>query len=253
MNILDVQKLHVSVEGKEVLKGVDLSIKEGEVHALMGKNGSGKSTLSFAIMGHPSYKVESGKILYKGEDIVEMKVFDRARKGIFLAFQYPSSITGVSVANFIRSAYLAVHPGANFAQFNELLQENLRMLHIDEQFIHRYVNDGFSGGEKKKLEILQLAMLQPDLALLDETDSGLDIDALRIVSEGVNEVKKKNPQMSILLVTHYQRILNYITPDSVEIMHEGKIIAHGSADLALQLENEGYEKLIKEHDAKKTR
>ncbi len=243
MNQLEIKDLHVNIEGKEILNGVSLQIKRGEVHALMGPNGSGKSTLSFSIMGHPSYKVTKGNVLYEGKDLLDKTVDERAREKIFLAFQYPSSVTGVSVSNFIRAAYLAQNPGASFHDFAKILKENMELLHIDQSFMQRYLNDGFSGGEKKKAEILQLAVLKPKLALLDETDSGLDIDSLRVVAEGVNAVKNQN--MSILLVTHYQRILNYIRPDVVHVMYKGKIITSGGSELAEKLEKEGYENIIK--------
>lgn len=245
MNQLDITNLHIAIEDKEILKGVNLSMKSGEIHALMGPNGSGKSTLSLSIMGHLNYRVMQGDIVFEGERINDMPVFERARKKIFLAFQYPSAVTGVSVSNFIRSAYLAQNPGANFQEFMQRLQTNMELLKLDKTFTQRYLNDGFSGGEKKKAEILQLAVLQPKLAMLDETDSGLDIDALRIVSEGVNAIKAKD--MSILIVTHYQRILNYIKPDVVHVMYEGRIIKSGGSELAAYLEKEGYEKIIKEY------
>jgi len=208
----------------------------------MGPNGSGKSTLSNVIMGHPSYKVEKGQILFKGEDITNIPVHERARKKIFLAFQYPSAVPGVTVGNFIRAAYIAQKGQVPFKEFRDRLKEQAERLKVDEHFLERYVNDGFSGGEKKKAEILQLAMLMPSLALLDETDSGLDIDALKLVSEDINAIKTQN--LSLLIVTHYQRILSYIKPDVVHIMYAGQIIETGGAMLAEQLEKEGYEKRI---------
>jgi Fe-S cluster assembly ATP-binding protein len=250
MNQLEIQNLHVSINSKQILNGVNLTIKKGEIHALMGPNGSGKSTLSLSIMGHPSYSVTEGSILYNGEDITAMPVTERALKKIFLAFQYPSSITGVSVTNFIRAAYLAQHKNVSFKDFSSLLQKNMEKLKITPAFLQRYLNEGFSGGEKKRAEILQLAMLEPELALLDETDSGLDIDALRIVSEEINAAK--TDAMAILLVTHYQRILDYIHPDFVHVMYEGKIIRSGGSDLAKELEKSGYESIISEYKAHET-
>ncbi|MFA6091398.1 MAG: Fe-S cluster assembly ATPase SufC [Elusimicrobiota bacterium] len=238
--LLEIQDLHAEVEGKPILKGVTLTVRPGEIHALMGPNGSGKSTLSNVIMGHPKYKVTQGRILYKGEDITGLSVFERARRGIFLAFQYPAAIPGVSVGNFLRTALKSVH-GAEAAPvkgFRKTLREKMAMLKMDDKFASRYVNEGFSGGEKKRLEILQLALLDPALMLLDETDSGLDIDALRIVSEGINRVF--TPQKGILLITHYQRMLDYVKPNFVHVLFEGRIAQSGGPELPTELEKKGY-------------
>lgn len=245
MSQLSIQNLSVSIDKKQILQGVNLEIQKGEIHALMGPNGSGKSTLSLTIMGHPSYTIDSGKILYEGEDIASLSVTNRALKKIFLAFQYPSSITGVSVTNFIRASYLAQHKNVSYKEFSALLKENIERLKIEPSFLNRYMNEGFSGGEKKRIEILQMAMFQPNLALLDETDSGLDIDALRIVSSEINAVK--HDAMSILLVTHYQRILDYIKPDFVHVFYEGRIIKSGAGEVAKELEKNGYEAIISEY------
>jgi Fe-S cluster assembly ATP-binding protein len=246
MSELSIQNLRASVEGNEILKGVDLTVKKGEVHALMGPNGSGKSTLSNVIMGHPAYEVTDGRILYKGEDISELAPNERSHLGLFLAFQYPVSIPGVTVANFLRTAINARRKsenpddkGISIPEFRRLLMEKMDGLGMNHNFAGRYLNDGFSGGEKKRAEILQMATLQPEIAILDETDSGLDIDALRIVSEGVNNLR--GPELGVLVITHYQRILNYIQPDFVHIMLDGKIIESGGPELALQLEETGYE------------
>ncbi|MCX5788525.1 MAG: Fe-S cluster assembly ATPase SufC [Elusimicrobia bacterium] len=209
MSLLEIQDLHVSVEGKPILKGVDLKMEKGQIHALMGPNGSGKSTLSNALLGHPKYEVTKGHILFEGEDITHLKTHERARKGLFLCFQYPTAIPGVSVANFIRTALKSVRGEASVVKtFRKSLREKMQLLGMDEKIASRYVNDGFSGGEKKRLETLQMAMLEPKLAILDEADSGLDIDALRIVSDGVNRLA--SPERGILLITHYQRMLDYV-------------------------------------------
>jgi len=235
-----IDNLHVSVEGKEIVKGITLSIKAGEKHALMGPNGSGKSSLANALMGHPSYKVTQGRIYLLGQDITEMDPDERSRLGLFLAFQYPNAIPGVSVANFLRSALQARQPKDEPVKgFRQLLKKQMAELNVDEAFAARYVNDGFSGGEKKRIEILQMAMLQPRMAILDETDSGLDIDALKVVSEGVNRVCGND--VGVLLVTHYQRILNYVTPDYVHVMVKGQIVRSGGSELAHELEASGYE------------
>ena len=237
--LLEIKDLHVSIEGKEILKGISLTVEKGQVHAVMGPNGSGKSTLSHTLLGHPKYQVTSGQILYRGENIVGLKTDVRARAGIFLAFQYPTAIPGVSVANFLRTAMKARF-GAGFQpkEFRKQLKAAMAQLGIDETFATRYVNDGFSGGEKKRHEILQMALLKPELALLDETDSGLDIDALRTVAEGINRLR--GPELGILLITHYQRILNYVQPDIVHVFINGQIIRSGGKELAHELEAKGY-------------
>jgi Fe-S cluster assembly ATP-binding protein len=228
------------VEGKEILKGLALTVRAGEVHALMGPNGSGKSTLSFCLMGHPKYHVTSGTIRYQGEDILALGPDQRARLGMFLAFQYPTAIPGVTIANFLRAALRGVRQGdVPLKEFRQTVKTQLKALGIPETFMNRYVNDGFSGGEKKRLEILQMAVLAPSLAILDETDSGLDIDALKIVADGINA--QRSPQRGILLITHYQRLLNYITPDVVHVMVDGRIARSGGPELALELEAKGYE------------
>ena len=246
---LVIRDLHVQVESTEILKGVNLTIRQGETHALMGKNGSGKSTLASTLMGHPSYVVTSGEVLLDGENILELGPDERARKGLFLAFQYPSAIPGVSTFNFLRTAYNAVHVPAGakpmaVREFRKLLAGNLTTLKMDEEFLKRYLNDGFSGGEKKRAEILQMAVLAPKIAVLDETDSGLDIDALRVVAEGVNA--QRGPNLGTLVITHYQRLLNYIVPDYVHIMQAGRIVTTGDKGLALELEAKGYDWVEKE-------
>jgi Fe-S cluster assembly ATP-binding protein len=249
---LVIKNLHVRIEGQEILKGLDLEINKGEIHAIMGPNGSGKSTLANTLMGHPAYEVTEGEIWFKGQNVVELSPDKRSRLGLFLAFQYPSSIPGVSVANFLRTALNsrrekvegssnghAQDKGISMREFRNMLKEKMAMLQMDPAFAGRYVNEGFSGGEKKRMEILQMAVLQPELAILDETDSGLDIDALRIVSEGVNQLM--NPALAVLVITHYQRILNYIKPDHVHILVNGRIVMSGGPDLALELEEKGYD------------
>ena len=237
---LEIQNLHVRTEEREILHGVDLKVEKDQTHALMGPNGSGKSTLANTIMGNPNYEVTEGKILFNGEDVTEADPDERARAGLFMAFQYPATIPGVSVANFLR---MAVNAGREdpikVKEFGDLLRRNMEMLLIDPQFTKRYLNEGFSGGEKKRAEILQLAMLRPEIAVLDETDSGLDVDALRVVSEGVNELR--GPDMGTLIITHYTRILNYVRPDFVHIMLDGRMVREGGPELADQLEAEGYE------------
>ena len=237
---LEIQNLHVRTEEREILHGVDLVVKKDETHALMGPNGSGKSTLANTIMGNPNYEVTEGKILFDGEDITEADPDERARAGLFLAFQYPATIPGVSVANFLR---MAVNAGREepikIKDFGKLLRKNMELLRIDPAFNSRYLNEGFSGGEKKRAEILQLAMLQPQIAVLDETDSGLDIDALRIVSDGVNALR--GPEMGTLIITHYTRILQYVRPDFVHIMLDGRIVREGGSELADELEEKGYD------------
>ncbi len=254
--MFEIENLHASIEDKEILKGVDLTINKGEIHALMGPNGSGKSTLANVLAGHPSYEVTEGSIRFNGEEILEMEPDERAHLGIFLAFQYPTVIPGVSMANFLRMAVTNVRnaraeAGAEAGEeevkkmtpreFRRLMKEKMQLLKMDDSFASRYLNEGFSGGEKKRAEILQMALLEPTMAVLDETDSGLDIDALRVVSEGVNELA--GDEMGVLLITHYQRLLNYIEPDHVHIMMEGRVVQSGGADLAGELEAKGYEKL----------
>jgi len=250
--MFEIENLHASIEDKEILKGVDLTVNAGEVHAIMGPNGSGKSTLANVLAGHPAYEVTEGSVRFFGEDILELAPEERAHLGIFLAFQYPTVIPGVSMANFLRMAVTntrkarAAANGGETApftprEFRRLMREKMQLLHMDDSFATRYLNEGFSGGEKKRAEILQLALLEPSLAILDETDSGLDIDALRVVSEGVNKLANEN--MGTLLITHYQRLLNYIKPDFVHIMMGGRIVQSGGPELALELESKGYEKL----------
>lgn len=246
MSELSIRNVHVSIDGKEILKGVDLTIRQGEIHALMGPNGTGKSTLAYALMGHPSYVITDGEVWFKGQNILELEPDQRSHLGIFLAFQYPVAIPGVSVANFLRSALnarrKAINPedkGVPIPEFRKVLKERMDLLKMDHSFAGRYLNEGFSGGEKKRAEILQMAALRPEIAILDETDSGLDIDALRIVSEGVNALRSE--ELGVLVITHYQRILNYIKPDYVHIMLGGRVVESGGPDLALHLEEHGYD------------
>ncbi len=246
MSDLEIRNLHVSIDGKEILKGLDLSLPKGEVHAIMGPNGTGKSTLAYTLMGHPSYEVTEGEVIFKDQNILELEADKRSLMGIFLAFQYPVGIPGVTVANFIRSAINARRRAANsedkgipLLEFRHQIKEKMEMLKMDLAFAGRYLNDGFSGGEKKRAEILQMAMLKPEIAILDETDSGLDIDALKVVSEGVKTLR--GPELAALVITHYQRILNYIEPDVVHVMMEGRIVESGGKDLALHLEEHGYD------------
>ncbi len=237
---LEIQNLHVRIEEREILHGVNLKVGKDQTHALMGPNGSGKSTLANTIMGNPNYEVTEGKILFNGEDLTEADPDDRARAGLFLAFQYPATIPGVSVANFLRIAMNARREEPiKVKEFGKILAENVDLLKIDRSFTKRYLNEGFSGGEKKRAEILQLAMLKPEVAVLDETDSGLDIDALRIVSDGVNALR--GPKMGTLIITHYTRILNYVKPEFVHIMLDGRIVREGGPELADTLEEKGYE------------
>ncbi len=241
--VLEIKDLHVSVQGNPVLKGVTLSVKQGEIHALLGPNGAGKSTLGYAIMGHPKYEIESGEVYLNGENLLEMEADERSRQGLFLAFQYPVSIPGVTVANFLRTALNARRDESQGKispmEFRRLLTGKMEQLGIDRSFAGRYLNEGFSGGEKKRAEILQLATLEPKIAILDETDSGLDIDAMRIVADGVNQLL--GPEMGILVITHYQRFLNYIKPDFVHILLDGKIVVQGGPELAEELDTKGYE------------
>ncbi|MBX5464381.1 MAG: Fe-S cluster assembly ATPase SufC [Clostridia bacterium] len=236
---LEIRDLHVSVEEKAILKGVTLTVRGGEVHAVMGPNGAGKSTLAEALAGHPSYRVTRGEALLDGEDLLAMRPDQRARAGLFLAFQYPTEVPGVTNVNFLRTAVNARREKPyTVMEFYRLLQEKMRQLEMDPSFANRYLNEGFSGGEKKRNEILQMALLEPKIAILDETDSGLDIDALRIVSQGVNALR--GPQLGILLITHYQRILRYIEPDVVHVMVDGRIVLSGGRELADRLEERGY-------------
>jgi Fe-S cluster assembly ATP-binding protein len=242
---LEIRDLHASAEGNQILKGLNLTIKQGEIHALMGPNGSGKSTLANIIMGSPAYEVESGQIIFDGEDILELEPDERARMGLFLAFQYPVAIPGVTVANFLRSAINARRreadpedKGISIPDFRRLLMDKMKYLEISPDFAGRYLNDGFSGGEKKRAEVLQMAALQPKIAVMDETDSGLDIDALRIVADGVNRLV--GPELGVLVITHYKRILDYIQPQHIHIMMDGRIVESGGPELADQLEASGY-------------
>jgi len=251
---LEIKNLHVSVEGREILKGLDLTVTQGEVHAVMGPNGSGKSTLAYTLTGHPKYVVTDGDVLLNGQSVLDMSPDERARAGLFLAFQYPVSVPGVSMANFLRLAYRSVKSDTSkpesrreevlsIPKFRKMMREKMAMLKVDESFATRYLNEGFSGGEKKRAEILQMAVLEPQIAILDETDSGLDIDALRVVSEGVNLLR--GPNLGLLVITHYQRILNYIKPDFVHVLVDGRIVQSGGPELALELESKGYESLLK--------
>ena len=256
MSELVIKNLHVSIDGKEILKGLDLTVRQGEVHAIMGPNGTGKSTLAYTLMGHPSYQVTGGEITFKGQSLLELEADERSRMGLFLAFQYPVSIPGVTVANFLRTAMNARRRAANpedkgmpIPEFRKMLRERMELLKMDAAFAGRYLNEGFSGGEKKRAEILQMAMLKPEIAILDETDSGLDIDALRIVSEGVNALS--GPELGVLVITHYQRLLNYIKPQFVHIMLGGKIVESGGPDLALQLEERGYDWVREKYEEEK--
>ena len=261
---LIIRDLRVAPAAKpdlEILKGINLTIRKGETHAIMGPNGSGKTTLSYALMGHPAYVINGGEVLWKGYNLLTLSADKRSRLGLFLAFQYPTAIPGLSVASFIRSALNAklqgidknpdidptdaIRGGVSMMEFRKRMRAKMAMLKMDDGFAARYVNDGFSGGEKKRLEMLQMAMLEPEFAILDETDSGLDIDALRIVAEGVNAML--NPEMGVLLITHYQRLLNYITPDVVHVLADGRIVTSGGKDLALRLEDEGYGPILREN------
>jgi Fe-S cluster assembly ATP-binding protein len=253
--VLEIRNLHVSVADKQILNGVNLTVKQGEVHALMGPNGTGKSTLAYALMGHPNYAVTAGQVIFKGVDLLELEPDERSRLGLFLAFQYPVAIPGVSVANFLRTSINARRRAANpedkgipIPEFRKMLKGKMDLLKVPNDFAGRYLNEGFSGGEKKRAEILQLATLEPEIAVLDETDSGLDIDALRVVAEGVNALT--GPKMGVLVITHYQRLLNYIKPHIVHIMLGGKIVETGGPDLALHLEEKGYDWVREKHEDK---
>ncbi len=245
MSQLEIRDLHVSIDGKEILQGVNLTAKQGEIHAIMGPNGTGKSTLAYTLMGHPSYKVTKGEVRFKGQNILELEPDERSRLGIFLAFQYPVAVSGVTVANFLRTAINARRRALNkedkgmpIPEFRKMLKEKMDLLKMDQAFAGRYLNEGFSGGEKKRAEILQMAALKPEIAILDETDSGLDIDALKIVSEGVNALT--GPDLGVIVITHYQRLLNYIKPDFVHVFYNGRVVQSGGPELALQLEEKGY-------------
>jgi Fe-S cluster assembly ATP-binding protein len=261
---LVIRDLHVVPAANpdiEILRGIDLEVRKGEVHAIMGRNGSGKTTLAYALMGHPAYEITAGEVMWKGVNVLDLSPDKRARLGLFLAFQYPTAVPGLSVASFLRTALNArnrgleagdgeVDPsdatkgGIKMGEFRKLMREKMELLRLDDSFAGRYVNEGFSGGEKKRLEMLQMAVLEPEFAILDETDSGLDIDALRIVAEGVNA--QLNPNLGVLLITHYQRLLNYIQPDYVHVLAHGQIIASGGKELALRLEDEGYAPILRE-------
>ena len=242
MTFLEIKNLHVKIEDKEILKGVNLEVDKGQVVAIMGPNGSGKSTLAYALMGHPKYEITQGQILVNGENVASLGADERAKKGLFLSFQYPQEIAGVTMSNFLRTALNAKRKEKiSVLDFHKLLHEKMDILHMDRKFALRYLNEGFSGGEKKKAEILQMAVLEPTLSILDETDSGLDVDSLRVVAEGVNALRNKDT--GVLLITHYQRILNYITPDAVHIFMDGNIAKSGSKELALEVEEKGYEEL----------
>jgi len=254
MSELVIHNLQVNVENNEILKGLNLTVRQGEIHAIMGPNGTGKSTLAYALMGHPNYEVVGGEVSFKGEDLLALDPNERSHLGLFLAFQYPVAIPGVTVANFLRTALnshqkaaVPSDKGMPIPQFRNLLKERMDLLKMDHSFAGRYLNDGFSGGEKKRAEILQMATLKPEIAILDETDSGLDIDALRIVSEGVNALR--GPDFGAVIITHYQRILNYVRPDFVHIMLDGRIVESGGPELALQLEEQGYDWVREKYSA----
>lgn len=246
MSQLEIRNLHVCVGDKEILKGVDLVVEQGQIHAIMGPNGTGKSTLAYTLMGHPGYTVTEGEVIFKGQNLLELEPDERSRAGIFLAFQYPVAIPGVTVANFLRTALNARRRAENpedkgipIPEFRKMLKERMDLLKMDHSFAGRYLNEGFSGGEKKRAEILQMATLKPEIAILDETDSGLDIDALRIVADGVNALA--GPDLGVLVITHYQRLLNYIKPHFVHVMMDGRIVESGGPELAMHLEEHGYD------------
>jgi Fe-S cluster assembly ATP-binding protein len=246
--MLKIENLRVEIDGQEIVKGLDLEVGEGEIHAIMGPNGSGKSTLANVLMGHPRYEVTGGSITFRGEDVFELEPDERAKLGMFLAFQYPSEVPGVSVANFLRTAVNSVREEElSPMDMYRLLQEKMKIMQMDPKFAERYLNEGFSGGEKKRNEILQMLMLEPKLAIMDETDSGLDIDALQVVAKGVNELRA--PEFSAVIITHYQRILRYIEPDRVHVMLDGRIVTSGGKDLAHELEDKGYEWVRQEFGA----
>jgi Fe-S cluster assembly ATP-binding protein len=246
--MLKIENLRVEIDGQEIVKGLDLEVGEGEIHAIMGPNGSGKSTLANVLMGHPRYEVTGGSITFRDEDVFELEPDERAKLGMFLAFQYPSEVPGVSVANFLRTAVNSVREEElSPMDMFRLIQEKMKIMQMDPKFAERYLNEGFSGGEKKRNEILQMLMLDPKLAIMDETDSGLDIDALQVVAKGVNELR--GPEFSAVIITHYQRILRYIEPDRVHVMLDGRIVTSGGKDLALELEDKGYEWVRQEFGA----
>jgi Fe-S cluster assembly ATP-binding protein len=246
--MLKIEDLHIEIDGQEIVKGLDLEVGKGEIHAIMGPNGSGKSTLANVLMGHPRYEVTEGSITFQGEDVFELEPDERAKLGMFLAFQYPSEVPGVSVANFLRTAVNSVREEElNPMEMYRLLQEKMSIMQMDPKFAERYLNEGFSGGEKKRNEILQMLMLDPKLAIMDETDSGLDIDALQVVAKGVNEMK--GPEFSAVIITHYQRILRYIEPDRVHVMLDGRLVTSGGKELADDLEEKGYDWVRQEFGA----
>jgi len=257
--VLRVEDLRVEVEGKEIVQGLSLEVPAGEVHAIMGPNGSGKSTLANTLMGHPRYKVTNGRVLLKGEDITDLRPDERAQRGLFLAMQYPTAIPGVTMVNFLRAALKSVEQrDVPVREFMTKLDDALGLLKMDRAFARRYVNDGFSGGEKKRAEVLQMSLLRPVMAVMDETDSGLDIDALRTVADGINALRDvpsrddDTEKMGILLITHYQRLLNYIKPDKVHVLYRGRIVRSGGSDLAAELEAKGYDWITNEVDAERT-
>src|SRR5438105_3559296 len=252
---LEIKNLHVSVEGREILKGLDLTVTQGEVHAVMGPNGSGKSTLAYTLTGHPKYVVSDGDVLLNGQSVLDMSPDERARAGLFLAFQYPVSVPGVSMANFLRLAYRSVKSDTSkpesrreevlsIPKFRKMMREKMAMLKVDESFATRYLNEGFSGGEKKRAEILQMAVLEPQIAILDETDSGLDIDSIKFVSDAVN--KMRGPELGVLIITHYTRVLKFIKPDYVHVLVNGEFVRSGGPELADWLEAKGYSEWVKE-------
>jgi len=246
--LLKIENLRVEIDGQEIVKGLDLEVGEGEIHAIMGPNGSGKSTLANVLMGHPRYDVTGGSIEFRGQDIFELEPDERAKAGMFLAFQYPSEVPGVSVANFLRTAVNAVREDElSIMGMYKLLQAKMKIMQMDPRFAERYLNEGFSGGEKKRNEILQMLMLEPKLAIMDETDSGLDIDALQVVAKGVNELR--SPEFSAVIITHYNRILRYIEPDHIHVMLDGRIVTSGGKELALELEEKGYDWVRQEFGA----
>jgi Fe-S cluster assembly ATP-binding protein len=246
--MLKIENLHVEIDGNEIVKGLDLEVCKGEIHAIMGPNGSGKSTLANVLMGHPRYEVTEGSVTFEGEDVLELEPDERAKMGMFLAFQYPSEVPGVSVANFLRTAVNSVREQElSPMEMYRLLQEKMAVMQMDPKFAERYLNEGFSGGEKKRNEILQMLMLDPRLAIMDETDSGLDIDALQVVARGVNELR--GPEFSAIIITHYQRILRYFQPDRVHVMLDGRLVTSGGKELADELEDRGYDWVRQEFGA----